>query len=37
MNHSLIRGILSGSGDDPERAELAPDSDRCCVVVHPHG
>jgi predicted ArsR family transcriptional regulator len=37
MNHSLIRGILSGSGEDPERAELAPDNGRCCVVVHPHG
>jgi predicted ArsR family transcriptional regulator len=37
MNHALISGILTGSGEDPERAELAPDDDRCCVVVHPAG
>ncbi|GAB3391589.1 helix-turn-helix domain-containing protein [Humibacter soli] len=37
MNHALIRGILNGTGDDPERAELAPRPGRCCVVIHPEG
>lgn len=36
MNHSLIGGMLEGSGDDPDRAELAPRAGRCCVIVHPH-
>jgi predicted ArsR family transcriptional regulator len=35
MNHALVRGILSGTGDDPDRAELAPCPGRCCVVIHP--
>ncbi|GAB3609058.1 helix-turn-helix domain-containing protein [Humibacter ginsengiterrae] len=35
MNHALVRGILSGAGDDPDRAELAPCPGRCCVVIHP--
>jgi predicted ArsR family transcriptional regulator len=35
MNHALIRGILSGTGDDPGRAELAPCPGHCCVVIHP--
>ena len=35
MNHALIRGILTGTGDDSERAELAPCPGRCCVVIHP--
>jgi predicted ArsR family transcriptional regulator len=35
MNHALIRGILSGTGDDPERAELAPCPGHCCVRIHP--
>ncbi|MPV49132.1 MULTISPECIES: metalloregulator ArsR/SmtB family transcription factor [unclassified Pseudactinotalea] len=37
MNHALIRGLLSGAGSDPDRAELAPRPGRCCVVIHPAG
>ncbi|GAB3803834.1 hypothetical protein GCM10028798_23350 [Humibacter antri] len=37
MNHALIRGILSGTGDDPGRAELAPCPGRCCLVIRPEG
>ncbi|HET7303786.1 MAG TPA: helix-turn-helix domain-containing protein [Segeticoccus sp.] len=35
LNHALLRGILAGRGEDPDRAELAPRDGRCCVVVHP--
>jgi len=35
MNQALIQGMLTGSGEDPERAELASCPDRCCVVIHP--
>lgn len=35
LNESLLRGCLSGCGDDPDRAELAPAPGRCCVVIHP--
>jgi predicted ArsR family transcriptional regulator len=34
LNHALLRGLLAGSGQDPDRAELAPRAGRCCVVVH---
>lgn len=35
LNESLLRGCLSGCGEDPARAELAPAPGRCCVVIHP--
>jgi predicted ArsR family transcriptional regulator len=35
LNHALLRGVLAGHGADPDRAELVPRPDRCCVVVHP--
>lgn len=35
LNLELVRGILSGSGDDPARARLQPRASRCCVVVEP--
>jgi len=35
VNHALLRGVLAGRGDDPDRAELAPGPGRCCVVIHP--
>lgn len=35
LNNSLLRGCLSGCGEDPDRAELAPAPGRCCVVIHP--
>jgi len=37
LNHAVIRGALIGTGEDPERAELAPCDGRCCVVIHPAG
>lgn len=35
LNHALVRGILTGLGQDPERAELAPRPGRCCVIIRP--
>lgn len=35
LNHALLRGLLAGSGQDPDRAELAPRAGRCCVTIHP--
>jgi predicted ArsR family transcriptional regulator len=35
LNHALLRGLLAGCGQDPDRAELAPRPDRCCVIIHP--
>lgn len=34
LNFHLIRGVLSGSGQEADRAELCPRAGRCCVVVH---
>lgn len=34
LNHALVRGILTGLGQDPGRAELAPRPGRCCVMIH---
>ena len=34
LNHSLLRGVLAGYGEDPDRAELAPHTGRCCVIIH---
>lgn len=34
LNLHLIRGLLAGSGQQTERAELCPRAGRCCVVVH---
>lgn len=35
LNHALLRGVLAGRGEEPARAELAPRTGRCCVVIHP--
>lgn len=35
LNHSVIRGTLTGAGEDPDRAELDPCDGRCCIVIHP--
>ncbi|MGO2744969.1 helix-turn-helix transcriptional regulator [Microbacterium sp.] len=35
LNHAFVRGALDGADADPDRAELAPQSGRCCVVIHP--
>jgi predicted ArsR family transcriptional regulator len=35
LNHSLLRGLLAGCGQNPDRAELAPRAGRCCVTIHP--
>lgn len=37
LNHALLRGVLAGRGEEPDRAELAPRPGRCCVVIHPAG
>jgi predicted ArsR family transcriptional regulator len=33
INLALVRGILRGADDDPERARLAPHVGRCCVEI----
>ncbi|MEP7160543.1 MAG: helix-turn-helix domain-containing protein [Dermatophilaceae bacterium] len=35
LNLDLIRGLLEGAGEPIDRAELAPQEGRCCVVIHP--
>ena len=35
INHALIRGVLEGRDDDPDRAELVPPDGRCCVFIRP--
>lgn len=35
LNHAFIRGALEGIHADPDRAELAPECGRCCVIIHP--
>lgn len=35
LNHAVIRGTLTGTGDDPDRAELDPCDGRCCVTIAP--
>ncbi|HEX7322231.1 MAG TPA: helix-turn-helix domain-containing protein [Mycobacterium sp.] len=35
LNLHLIRGMLEGAGESPQRAVLAPREGRCCVVVRP--
>jgi predicted ArsR family transcriptional regulator len=35
LNHALLRGLLAGCGQNPDRAELSPRAGRCCVVIHP--
>lgn len=34
LNLRLVEGIIAGCGDPRAHAELEPDPDRCCVVVH---
>lgn len=35
LNLDLVRGLLEGAGETVDRAELAPQNGRCCVVIHP--
>jgi predicted ArsR family transcriptional regulator len=35
LNHALLRGVLAGCGQNPDRAELAPQAGRCCIIIHP--
>lgn len=35
LSHAVIRGTLTGTGDDPDRAGLDPRDGRCCVVIRP--
>lgn len=35
LNHALLRGLLVGCGQDPDRAELVPRTGHCCVTIHP--
>lgn len=35
LNYALLRGLLAGCGQDPDRAELVPRPGRCCVTIHP--
>lgn len=35
MNLELLRGVLTGRGEDPDRVELRPAKDQCCVIIHP--
>ncbi|MCV7302551.1 ArsR family transcriptional regulator [Mycobacterium barrassiae] len=34
LNLRLVEGVIEGCGHRQARAELDPDPDRCCVVVH---
>lgn len=34
LNLRLVQGVIAGCGDPRAHAELEPDPDRCCVVVH---
>ncbi len=33
LNHAFVRGTLAGAQADPDRAELCPAEDRCCVII----
>lgn len=35
LNLDLINGLLEGAGEPVDRAELAPQEGRCCVLIHP--
>ena len=35
LNHSLLRGVIEGVGEDPDRAEFAPSAPHCCVRIAP--
>lgn len=37
LNLRMLRGVLEGTGDDPDRAALEPLEGRCCVVVRARG
>lgn len=37
LNHAFVQGVLAGTGDRPERAELCPGDGRCCVIVRAEG
>jgi predicted ArsR family transcriptional regulator len=33
LNHALLRGLLAGRDEDPDRAALEPRPGRCCVTI----
>lgn len=35
LNHALLRGIVEGAGEEPNRAAFVPDAPRCCVRIVP--
>jgi predicted ArsR family transcriptional regulator len=35
LNHALLRGLLAGCGQNPDRAALVPRTGRCCVAIRP--
>lgn len=35
LNYSLLRGVVEGVGEDPDRAEFAPAAAHCCVRIAP--
>ncbi len=37
LNLDLVNGLLEGAGESRDRAQLAPQEGRCCVVIHPPG
>jgi hypothetical protein len=34
LNLRLVEGVIAGCGHPRAHAELEPNTDRCCVVVH---
>ena len=37
LNHAFVQGVLTGTGERPERAELCPGDGRCCVIIRAEG
>ncbi len=35
MNVELLRGVLAGRGENPDRVKLRPTEGACCVVINP--
>lgn len=33
LNHALLRGVIAGTGGDPDRAVFDPDPPQCCVRI----
>jgi len=36
LNHALLRGVIEGVGENPDRAEFAPSNSHCCVRISPN-